>query len=170
MPGFRIPRLTLFPGFAALEKELPGIDIRSAPLVLRRIAKLALAHWGRLLAAAACALGGRIFDLLQPLLLGLAVNQAAMILTLGPAHAAEAKATLLRVALMVIGVMTASGLLNMVSGYEGEYVSQKVGYKLRLDFFDDLLASRAQGESDERLGFTSGLAVRVVEGGAGQRI
>ena len=138
MPGFRIPRLTLFPGFAALEKELPGIDIRSAPQVLRRIAVLALAHWGRLLAAAACALGGRVFDLLQPLLLGLAVNQAAVILTSGPAHAAQAQAVLMRVALMVIGVMTASGLLNMVSGYEGEYVSQQVAYKLRLDFFAQL--------------------------------
>ena len=54
MPGFRLPRLTLFPGFAALEKELPGIDVRSAPLVLRRIAVLALAHWGRLMVAAGC--------------------------------------------------------------------------------------------------------------------
>jgi len=138
MSGFRFPRLTLFPGFAALEKELPGIDVRSAPLVLRRIAVLALARWGRLLAAAGCALGGRVFDLMQPLLLGMAVNQAAAILTLGPAHAAQAQAILLRVALMVIGVMTASGLLNMVSGYEGEYVSQQVAYKLRLDFFAQL--------------------------------
>src|SRR3984957_2583838 len=138
MPGFRLPRLTLFPGFFALEKELPGIDVRSAPLVLRRIAVLALAHWGRLLVAAGCALGGRVFDLMQPLLLGMAVNQAAAILTLGPAHAAQAQAVLMRVALMVIGVMTASGVLNMISGYEGEYVSQQVAYKLRLDFFAQL--------------------------------
>jgi ATP-binding cassette, subfamily B, multidrug efflux pump len=139
MARFRFPRLTLFPGFAALEQEaLQGIDVRSMPQVLRRIARLALAHWGRLLIAAGCALAGRIFDLLQPLLLGLAVNQAAAILTLGPDHTAEAKAALLRVALMVIGVMTASGLLSMVSGYEGEYVSQKVAYKLRLDFFAQL--------------------------------
>lgn len=138
MSGFRIPRLTLFPGFAALEKELPSINVRSMPLVLRRIAGLALAHWGRLLVAAGCALGGRVFDLMQPLLLGVAVNQAAAILTLGPAHAAQAQAVLLRVALMVIGVMTASGVLNMVSGYEGEYVSQQVACKLRLDFFAQL--------------------------------
>ena len=93
MSGFRLPRLTLFPGFAALEKEnLDNIDVRSMPLVLRRIAFLALAHWGRLLVAAGCALGGRVFDLMQTLLLGMAVYQAAVILTLGPAHAAQAQA------------------------------------------------------------------------------
>jgi ATP-binding cassette subfamily B multidrug efflux pump len=139
MARFRIPRLTLFPGFAALEREnLDGIDVRAMPLVLRRIAVMALAHWGRLLAAASCSLASRVFDLMQPLLLGLAVNQVAAIATAGPAHAPEAQAMLWRVALMIVGVMTASGLLSMVSGFEGEYVSQKVGYKLRLDFFEQL--------------------------------
>ena len=139
MARFRLPRLTLFPGFAALEKEdLPNIDVRAMPLVLRRIARLAMAHWGRLLIAAACALGGRVFDLLQPFLLGRAVNQVSAIVTSGGGSGAAAQAALWRVALMVVGVMTASGLLSMVSGYEGEYVSQKVGYKLRLDFFAQL--------------------------------
>ncbi|HEX4180879.1 MAG TPA: ABC transporter ATP-binding protein [Caulobacteraceae bacterium] len=137
MARFRLPRL--FPGFAALEREnLDSISVRAMPAVLRRIAGLALAHWGRLLLAAACALGGRVFDLLQPLLLGMAVNQVAAIMTLGPAHVAEAQAMLWKLALMIIGVMSASGVLAMISGYEGEYVSQKVGYKLRLDFFAQL--------------------------------
>jgi ATP-binding cassette subfamily B protein len=139
MPRFRIPRLTLFPGFAALEREnLDGIDVRAMPLVLRRIAGLALSHWGRMLTASACSLASRTFDLMQPLLLGMAVNQVAVIATAGAAHAAEAEATLWRVALGIMGVMTASGVLSMISGFEGEYVSQKVGYKLRLDFFEQL--------------------------------
>jgi ATP-binding cassette, subfamily B, multidrug efflux pump len=139
MARFRIPRLTLFPGFAALEREnLDGIDVRAMPMVLRRIAIMALAHWVRLLAASACSLASRVFDLLQPLLLGMAVNQVAAIATAGPEHAPQAQAMLWKVALMIVGVMTASGVLSMVSGFEGEYVSQKVGYKLRLDFFEQL--------------------------------
>ncbi|HEX4183735.1 MAG TPA: ABC transporter transmembrane domain-containing protein, partial [Caulobacteraceae bacterium] len=139
MARFRLPRLTLFPGFDALEREnLDSINVRAMPLVLRRIAGLALAHWGRLLIAAGCSLGSRVFDLLQPFLLGLAVNQVAAVVRLGPAASAEAQTTLWHVAFMIVGVMTGSGLLAMVSGYEGEYVSQKVGYKLRLDFFEQL--------------------------------
>jgi ATP-binding cassette subfamily B protein len=139
MARFRLPRVSLFPGFSALEKEnLERIDVRAMPQVLRRVAGLALAHWGRLLIAAACALGGRVFDLLQPLLLGMAVNQVTTLVTLGPAHAAAAQSALWRLAFMLVGVMTASGALAMISGYEGEYVGQQVGYKLRLDFFAQL--------------------------------
>jgi ATP-binding cassette subfamily B protein len=108
------------------------------PRVLRRIAGMALVHWPRLLFAACCLLIGRICDLYQPFLLGRAIDQASVVLKQTHVEAAAANAALLRSGLMIVGVMCASGVLAMVSGYEGEYVSQKVGYKLRLDFFQKL--------------------------------
>jgi ATP-binding cassette subfamily B protein len=50
----------------------------------------------------------------------------------------EARHALLIIALMVIIASAMRGLLTMVSGYQAEYVSQKVAYHYRLDFFQQL--------------------------------
>lgn len=127
-------------GFSALisREALPQIDVRAMPQVLRRIAMLALVHWRRLSLAMACALAATSLNLIMPNLLGRAVSQAQVLLTAGPAHAADAQGALLRIAALVIVTSTGAGFLTMVNGYEAEFVSQRVAYRLRLQFFEQL--------------------------------
>jgi ATP-binding cassette subfamily B multidrug efflux pump len=127
-------------GFSALfaKDDLPQIDVRAMPRVLRRIAALALQHRGRLAVALASTLGATTLNLIMPNLLGRAVSQAQTLLTAGPAHAAAAQGALLRIAALVIVASTGAGLLTMVYGYEAEFVSQRVAYRLRLQFFEQL--------------------------------
>jgi ATP-binding cassette subfamily B multidrug efflux pump len=127
-------------GFSALfaKDDLPQIDVRAMPRVLRRIAALALQHRGRLALALVCTLGATTLNLIMPNLLGRAVSQAQTLLTAGPVHAAQAQAALLRIAALVIAASSGAGLLTMVYGYEAEFVSQRVAYRLRLQFFEQL--------------------------------
>lgn len=92
----------------------------------------------RLSLALACALGSTLFSLATPRLLGSAVDQAHALLMLGAAHAAPARAALLRIAVLLIFVSSLRGILTMVFGYQAEYVSQQVGYRMRLQFFEQL--------------------------------
>jgi ATP-binding cassette subfamily B multidrug efflux pump len=108
------------------------------PRVLRRIVAMGFEQPGRLSLALAGALGSAVFSLVMPRLLGAAVDQAHALLTLGVAHAAQARTALLRIAVLLIGASSLRGVLTMVFGYQAEYVSQTVGYRMRLAFFEQL--------------------------------
>jgi ATP-binding cassette subfamily B protein len=114
------------------------VDVSQMPRVLQRITALALRYRGRMAIAMACSLGAAMASLTLPRLFGHAVDQAQALLRLGPAHGAQAQQALWTIAAMVIGATMVRGVLTMCAGYLGEYVSQQVGYELRLRFFQHL--------------------------------
>jgi len=108
------------------------------PRVLRRIVAMALETPGRLSLAIVAALASAVFSLVTPRLIGAAVDQAHILLIQGAAHAGQARAALWRIAVMLIAASSLRGLMTMLFSYQAEYVSQKVGYRMRLRFFEQL--------------------------------
>ncbi|KQW71151.1 multidrug ABC transporter [Phenylobacterium sp. Root77] len=105
---------------------------------MQRITALSLRYPGRMAIAVACSLGAAVASLTLPKLFGQGVDQAGALLTTGAAHAAEAQAALWTTALLVIAATVIRGVLTMMTGYQSEYVSQRVGYDLRLKYFQQL--------------------------------
>jgi ATP-binding cassette subfamily B protein len=114
------------------------VDVSQMPRVLQRISVLALRHRGRMALAIGCSLGAAVASLTLPRLFGAAVDQAQALLSAGADRASEAQAALWTTAILVIAATTLRGVLTMFAGYLGEYVSQQVGYDLRLRFFQQL--------------------------------
>ena len=103
------------------------------PRVLRRIVRDAVARApGRVALAMGASLCAAVASLSLPRLLGRAVNAAQR---LASDHAAHA---LLPIALLVVVATAARGLFTGLANYEAEWVSQKVAYRYRLDFFAQL--------------------------------
>ncbi len=124
------PRLTV--------AGLGGIDLRAMPSVLGRLARLALRYPWRCSAAAASALGAAVANLAMPRLLGEATDRAHGLLALGSAHADEARAALMLTAGLLVAACALRGIFAGLQGYLGENVAQRVGYDLRLAYFEKL--------------------------------
>ena len=118
--------------------DFGSVDVSEMPRVLTRITALALRYPGRLALAVACSLGSAVASLTLPKLFGQAVDQAQSLLQGGAAQADAARGALWATALLVIAATTIRGLLAMWANYQGECVSQRVGYDLRLQFFQQL--------------------------------
>src|SRR6185503_2106808 len=115
------------------------IDVKAMPRVLRRIVWLALKEaLLRVLVAVGCSLGSAVASLTLPRLFGHAVDQAAKLLQAGTAHVGEAQRALLITAALVLIASSIRGGLTMVGNYESEWVSQKVAYRMRMSFFQQL--------------------------------
>ena len=112
------------------------VDAKAMPRVLQRIVALAWRYPGLVVLAMACSLGSALASLALPRLLGKAVDQAHHLLLSG--DAGVARQALWMTAGLVIAATIVRGLMTMLSGYLGELVSQKVGYDLRLQFFQQL--------------------------------
>lgn len=120
------------------DSTAPRVDVSEMPRVLQRITALSLRYPGRMALAVACSLGAAVASLTLPRLFGAAVDHAQALLRDGSAHAAEAQAALWTTALLVIAATVIRGVLTMMTGYQSEYVSQRVGYDLRLRYFQQL--------------------------------
>lgn len=118
--------------------QVNRVDARQAPKVIPRIVRLAFDYPWLLAAAIATSLGSALASLALPRLLGRAVDQAHDLLVQGAAHADLARKALWLTAGLVIVATIVRGLMTMLSGYLGEYVSQRVGYDLRLQYFQQL--------------------------------
>lgn len=118
--------------------DFGSVDVSEMPRILRRITALAMHYPGRLGLAVACSLGAAVAGLTLPKLFGHAVDQAQRLLEGGAAQADAARGALWTTAGLVIAATVIRGLLTMASGFQGEYVSQRVGYDLRLKFFQQL--------------------------------
>ncbi|MHA4869857.1 ABC transporter ATP-binding protein [Duganella sp. PWIR1] len=126
------------------------IDVQAMPKILGRLVVLAARYPGRCAAALSCALGAAIFNLIMPQLLGRAVDQAGHLLPRATAAttAATSAATtattggaeraLLITALLIVATCAIRGVLTGLQGYYGETLAQKVGYDLRLAYYDKL--------------------------------
>lgn len=131
-PAGTLPKRLSFADFR------PGevVDVGAMPRVLRRVMRLADPYRARLVLATAATLGAAIASLALPRMLGLAVDQArAVALT---ATAERTWAPLEITAALVLLLAALRGLLLKTAGYQGEAVGQRVGYDLRLAFFDKL--------------------------------
>lgn len=130
----------------------PEIDVKAMPHILRRIV---LMGWKtdplQVLLAVGCSLGSAVASLLQPRIFGHAVDQVRdRLVALDRAQSAHASAAAQAAmhgsalnalwvgAALVIGVGIVQGILTGLSGFQAEWVSQKVAYKLRLDYFRQL--------------------------------
>ncbi len=128
------------------------IDVKAMPRVLRRITAMAIRQDPlRVTLAVACSLGAAIAGLTLPKLFGHAVDQAQLLLKAAQhaqlIHASVAQAAQLAhasqhalwiSAILVVAASSVRGLATGYGGYMGEYVSQTVAYRLRLDFFQQL--------------------------------
>lgn len=119
----------------SLDASLSGLgrlDLGAMPSVLGRLARLAGHHPWRAAAAVACATALAGFNVLTPKLLGDAVDLAVR------APAAGGDAALWVAALALVAAFTGRGLVTGGMGYFGESVAQRVGFELRLAYFDQL--------------------------------
>ena len=114
------------------------VDVSAMPAVLARIAGLALRYPGRVALTILTSMLGAAASLTLPRLFGRAVDQAHHLLAGGAALAAEARHALLVSAGLVIAATVARGLLTAAAGYQGEHLSQRVAYDLRLQLFQHL--------------------------------
>lgn len=114
------------------------VDVSAMPYVLARIAGLAMRYPGRVALTIFTSLFAAAASLALPRLLGRAVDEAQHMLAGGAAYADAARHALLVTALLVIAATTLRGLLTAAAGYQGEYLSQRVAYDLRLQFFEQL--------------------------------
>src|SRR5579871_228434 len=130
----------------------PEIDVKAMPHILRRIVLMA---WRmeplQVGLAILCALGAAIANLFVPRLFGHAIDEITRLFkavtAAQHAHASSgalahlqtgATSALWVTAALVVGVSVVQGVLTGLSGYQAEWVSQKVGYQLRLDYFRQL--------------------------------
>ncbi len=118
------------------------VDLGAMPRILRRVVGLALKYPGRFTFATCATLGAAAISLLLPRLLGAAVDRAHGLLGRDLSFVAASR-DLGAGAVLILGLSIFRGLLRMIGGYQGEALSQRVGYDLRLAFFEKL----------QRLGF-----------------
>jgi len=121
-----------------LGTHLPIVDVKAMPRILLRLTRLALRYPWRCSIAVGSALGAAVLNLVTPRLLGGAVDQARLLLADAHADPIEARQALLITAGLVILASAARGILTGLQGYQGEYIANRVGYDLRLTFFDQL--------------------------------
>jgi ATP-binding cassette subfamily B multidrug efflux pump len=114
------------------------VDVSQMPRVLQRITALSFKYPARMALAVACSVGAAAASLTLPRLLGSAVDHAGALLKAGAGYAQDAQGALWTAALLIIVATTVRGLLTMMTGYQAEYVSQRVGYDLRLQYFQQL--------------------------------
>jgi ATP-binding cassette subfamily B protein len=109
------------------------------PRVLSRLTRLALRYPLQCLLAVGCSLGAAVLNLVTPMLLGRAVDQAHRLLAVGASlHADAARTSLWWSAALIVAACGARGLVTGAQGYFGELIAIRVGYDLRLAFFDKL--------------------------------
>ncbi len=151
------------PARATAEPDSQTVDVSAMPRVLRRIAAEAVRlEPARVALAVAASLAAAVASLSLPRLFGRAVNEAQRLLgiasrTTAAAHATalhasgagadtlraaalahQARHVLLLSAALVIAATATRGVMTMTANYQAEYVSQKVAYQYRLDFFRQL--------------------------------
>ncbi|HEV2365530.1 MAG TPA: ABC transporter ATP-binding protein [Caulobacteraceae bacterium] len=139
------------PDLNASKSAEARVDFKAMPRVLQRIVGAALAEApARVAVAIGASLGSAAASLTLPKLFGHAVNEAERLLRAASGGAGYASALAraatahqARDALIVSAglVMLASvvrGLMAMTASYHSEWVSQKVAYRYRLDYFAQL--------------------------------
>ena len=114
------------------------IDVQAMPQVLGRLTKLAIRYPWRCAFAVLAALGAAVFNLLMPLLLGHAVDLAGHLQADAALGSSAVRGVLLTSGALIVVTCAMRGILTGLQGYLGETLAQKVGYDLRMAFFEKL--------------------------------
>ena len=114
------------------------IDVHAMPQVLGRLTRLAIRYPWHCALAILAALGAAIFNLVMPRLLGHAVDQAGHLLADARLDPALVYRSLLLTGGLIVASCTVRGTLTGLQGYLGETLAQKVGYDLRMAFYEKL--------------------------------
>ncbi|NND49289.1 MAG: ABC transporter ATP-binding protein [Rhizobiales bacterium] len=93
---------------------------------------------GRLAIAMGATVAAAIFQLLVPPLLGDAVDGALGLLGTVEVSRAEARASLIEAAWLLLAVSVLRGLFTLVHNYFGETIGHRIAYDLRLAFYNKL--------------------------------
>ena len=118
--------------------DVQKVDAKAMPQVLPRIVGLAFRYPGMMSLAILCSLGSALASLALPRLIGRAVDQAHNLLSASQMDVDVVRHALWISAALVIAATVTRGVMTMLAGYVGEWVSQKVGYDLRIQFFQQL--------------------------------
>ena len=117
--------------------SLEGQYDRGAKALLR-ISKMALGYPWHCIVAVISVIAAGIFQLLIPLFLGDAVDNATGLLESGQGGAEEVKSALVVAAGLIIGAAVLWGGFTMMHNYLGEAIGQHLAYQLRLAYFEKL--------------------------------
>jgi ATP-binding cassette subfamily B protein len=124
-----------------LAKEL---NLAGAPEILGRVLRFALHYRWRFALATFTSVAATLFNLAIPRLLGWSVDQAHMLLS---AHvsisAGPVLSRLAHMGALLVAVAACRGFMQMIAGYQSQFIGQAVGRDLRVLFFEKL----------QRLGF-----------------
>jgi len=118
------------PAAAPATFRLGKLDLAALPRVLPRLVRMAFRYRWRCLGAVACAVSASALNVATPKLLGDAVDLAVRQSVVGGA--------LWTAALWLVAACVLRGLATGGMGYFGESVSQRVGFDLRLAYFEKL--------------------------------
>jgi ATP-binding cassette subfamily B protein len=114
------------------------INVQAMPEVLGRLTRLAIRYPWRCTFAIVAALGAAIFNLIMPRLLGHAVDQAGHLLANAKLNPDFVRESLLITGALIVAACAVRGVLTGLQGYLGETLAQKVGYDLRMAFYEKL--------------------------------
>jgi len=106
--------------------------------VIVRILRMAARHRLAMASGVACAVAAANFQLLIPQYLGAAVDHAQGLLAQPGSGRAQAEAALWHTALVLLGAGVLRGIFTMFQNYLGESLGHRIGYELRLAYFDKL--------------------------------
>jgi ATP-binding cassette, subfamily B, multidrug efflux pump len=122
------------------QSGLPTINLKAMPSVLARLNRLALRYPWRFSFAIACALASAILGLVTPRLVGEAVNHAQQLLAQSQPlqTTTDVKSALYFSGFLIVIAASLRGIFTGLQGYLGENIAQRVGYDLRLVFFEKL--------------------------------
>ena len=106
--------------------------------VILRILRMATRYKLSMALGIICAVAAANFQLLIPKYLGAAVDHAQGLLTHSEAGPESAKAALWTTALILLGAGLLRGIFTMFQNYLGEALGHRIGYELRLAYFEKL--------------------------------
>ncbi len=123
----------------AAEASRPAPPVREVSVnVILRILRMAARHRLSMALGVVCAVVAANFQLLIPRYLGAAVDHAQVLLGQADVSGEAAEAALWRAALIVLAAGVLRGVFTMFQNYLGESLGHRIGYELRLAYFDKL--------------------------------
>ena len=106
--------------------------------VLMRIIRMAFDYRGLLAIGLVFIIGASVFQLFIPLLIGNGVDKVEEIFTSADANRDELREALIVIALMLVGSAVLRGLFTFGHMYISENIAQRLGYRLRMLYYEKL--------------------------------
>ena len=132
-----IPGTSEAAGASTLKTESTDAPALSINVILR-ILRMAARHRVSMAAGVICAVAAANFQLLIPQYLGAAVDHAQGMLAHADTGSQAARSALWTTAMILLGAGVLRGVFTMFQNYLGESLGHRIGYELRLAYFEKL--------------------------------